>query len=270
MKCRGSLFCSRAAALALGFFVGGVQARDTWIEPERPAVAPGATTLWLTSADAFDVADIAEPSEDVGRTLARLASAPVSMVASTATDKALPFSVTLPRAGVAGLAVELKARRRELEPDQIEPYLREIHADDDLRAVWAAVKEPRRWREDSVRHAKTFVRAGEPAADDRSWAEPLGLALEIVPERDPTELRAGEVFPVRVLRAGTPLAGFTIAFVSAGETHEHVVVTDGLGRASAPLGLAGRWLLRGTDLRRTAGEDREWVSDVTTLLVNVK
>jgi hypothetical protein len=164
----------------------------------------------------------------------------------------------------------LKPRLLELEPGKIEPYLREIHASESLRAAWAALPEPKRWRETYVKHAKTFVRIGEPAAGDRSWAQPLGLGLEVVPERDPTALGVGDTFAVRVLHAGEPLAGFVVGFVSAGETREHVVVTDGEGRAAAPLDVPGLWLVHGTFLRRATAAEREWDSDFTTLVVDVK
>jgi uncharacterized GH25 family protein len=111
----------------------------------------------------------------------------------------------------------------------------------------------------------------EPAAEERAWAEPLGLALEIVPERDPTTLRVGDALPVRVLRGGQPLAGFALGYVSSGETREHVAVTDAEGRATAMLDVRGTWLVHGTDLRRAVGAiDREWESDFTTMVVAVR
>ena len=49
---------------------------------------------------------------------------------------------------------------------------------------------------------KTFVRVGESGAD-RSWEQPVGIALEIVPAKDPTALRAGDELTVR-LRSESP------------------------------------------------------------------
>jgi len=121
-----------------------------------------------------------------------------------------------------------------------------------------------------VKTTKSFVRVGEPAADERAWAGSIGLGLELVPERDPTALRAGDELSVRVLRAGAPLAGLTIAFVSAGETREHVAVTDDGGRVCAVVDVRGTWLVRGTDLRRATAPGFEWESDCTTMVVEVR
>ena len=251
--------------------VAGAQAQEAWLQPERFAATPGATLfLDLTGADGVEATEAAMKPERVARTEGRLGGAGLSWGVALATERTLRYPVTVTRPGVGVLGVELKPRVREREPAKIEEYLRAIHAGDEWRESWAAVPEPRRWRESGVTHAKTFVRVGEPAGDERAWAEPLGLALEIVPERDPTALRVGDGLPVRVLRGGKPFAGFVLAYVSAGETREHVVVTDGEGRATAPLDAAGVWRVQGTDLRRVTAADREWESEVTTMVVVVR
>ena len=258
----------------LGLTVGLVaaEAREMWLQPERFAATPGATLLLdLTSADGFGGLGTAIPRERVARTCGRLGAAELTLGVGTAAERSWQFPVTLTQPGVAVVGVELRLRLRELEPEKIETYFREIHAGDDVREVWAAVPVPRRWRENQGMHAKTFVRVGEPATAERAWAEPLGLALEIVPERDPTTLRVGDALPVRVLRGGQPLAGFALGYVSSGETREHVAVTDAEGRATAMLDVRGTWLVYGTDLRRAAGAiDREWDSDFTTMAVEVR
>jgi hypothetical protein len=64
--------------------------------------------------------------------------------------------------------------------------------------------------------------------------------------------------------------GFVLGYVSAGETREHVAVTDVDGRATAKLDTKGAWLVHGTDLRRVTAPDREWESDFTTMVVEVR
>ena len=247
------------------------RAHDTWLQPERFAATPGAMlVLGLTSADGFIGMDTAIGPERIDRALGRVGGEAVAITEPVAGAKALDFSATFTRPGVAVLGVELKPRVLELASDKIEAYFRELHAGDELRAAWASVLEPRRWRESCVNHTKTFVRVGEPPAGDHAWAEPLGFVLEIVPECDPTTLHAGDELPVRVLRGGAPFAGFAVAFVSAGETREHVTVTDAAGRASAVLNARGAWLVHGTDLRRATAAGLEWESDFTTMVVEAK
>ena len=257
--------------LAAAVAGAGAAAQEARLQPERFAATPGATLFVdLTAADGSAGAETPITAEDVARTVARVGGAALVWAAPVANERALRWPVTVTRPGVAVLGVELKPRLVELHPGKIEAYVRAVHAGDEWRESWAAVPEPRRWREVGVQHAKTFLRVGEPAGDERAWAEPVGLALEIVPERDPTTLRAGETLPVRVLRGGKPAAGFVLAFVSADETREHVAVTDGEGQASAPLDAPGVWWVRGTDLRRVTAADREWESAATTMVVEVR
>lgn len=250
---------------------GAVRADDVWLRPERPFVTPGAMLrVLLSRSESFDADETAISPDQIVRTVVRLGDQSPSLVNPVARAEALALSMTLPRPGVAVVAIELKAQTIEIPERDVEGYLRAIHASDGLRAAWLEVPTPRRWRETCVRTAKAFVRVGEPPANERSWSEPSGLSLEIVPELDPTALQAGDELRVRVIRSGTPLAGCVVAFVSRGETHEHVVVTDEDGRAAAPLDVRGAWLVRGVYLRRSSTPDPAWASEVTTLTLDVK
>jgi uncharacterized GH25 family protein len=110
---------------------------------------------------------------------------------------------------------------------------------------------------------------GDPTSD-LSWAAPVGTFLEIVPEKDPTTLKAGDDFPVRVLKDGKPFAGFSLNAVNAGQPKGMTRQTDSDGRVTFRLDAAGRWLLRGTDIRKSTQPDTDWESDFVTLTLEVK
>ena len=165
--------------LATAVAVAVTRAQEAWLQPERFAATPGATLFVnLTGGDGSVGEETAIEPERVARAVARLGGAGLSWGAAPVNEGTLRYPVTVPRPGVGVLGVELTRRVREREPAEIEAYLRAIHAGGEGRESWAAEPEPRRWRETGVTHAKTFVRVGEPAGDERSWAEPLGLALE--------------------------------------------------------------------------------------------
>ncbi len=91
------------------------------------------------------------------------------------------------------------------------------------------------------------------------------MPLEIIPEKDPTALRAGDEFPVRVLRNGAPLADFSLGIVREGRTNRSLKKTDVEGRAVFKVPRAGKWLLRGTELRSSNKPATDWESDFTTM-----
>lgn len=245
-------------------------AHDTWLMPERFAATPGATLKFdLISAAGFTGPESAIKPDRVERALYRLGSELTDLGVAGPTEKTLVFTATFARPGVAVVAVDLKPKLLELSPDKIEIYFREIYAGEAVRATWKAISEPRRWRERYSKHTKTFVRIGEPGAEENGWAQPMGAALEIIPERNPSILRVGDVLSVRVLKDGVPVAGFALGFVAAGEIREHVIFTDSEGRAQATLDAPGAWLIHGTDLRHVVSDELEWESDFVTMTIDV-
>lgn len=171
-------------------------AHDTWLLPGRFRAAPGASiSLDLTSGMNFPEAEAAIKPGRIQRAVLRLAGNTIDVTERTTSAKALRLPTTLRVAGIASRAVDLEPRAIELTPEQVGDYLREIGSPQMVVEAWNNMQPPKRWRECYVKHAKTFVRVGDPAADG-SWAQPFGLASEIVPEKDPTRLRSGDELPV--------------------------------------------------------------------------
>jgi len=95
------------------------------------------------------------------------------------------------------------------------------------------------------RHAKALVQVGSPGTDTTIATRPLGLALEIVPERNPYALPHSDELPIHVLYLGQPLPGALVKLTrlehdeSPVETHR----TDAAGRAVFSVPAHGSWLL---------------------------
>ena len=244
-------------------------AHDTWLIPDRFNVTPKSTvTLDMTSGMEFPKLDVGPKPERVESAKCRLAGKTFDITNKAAAPNSLQFKTELPDAGVATLWVKLPARAIELKPEEVQHYLDEVDAPESLRKQWTEMK-PQRWKEFYTKHQKTFVRVGDPTSD-RSWAEPVETFLELVPEKDPTTLKAGDDFPVRVLKDSKPFGGFSLNAVSAGETKGETRKTDSDGRATFRLGKEGRWLFRGTDIRKSNQPETDWESDFTTLTLEVK
>ncbi len=260
-----------AIAIALVAFPSA--AHDTWLQPRRASVLPGTIAqLDLTGGDRFATPQTAPKPEQVETARARLNGKTIEIRPGAPEKKSLELRVALPEAGIATLWVSLAPRSIELNRKQVQHYLDEIDAPSLLTQAWYVGKGSKPWREVYSKHVKTFVRvgrSGRPKAD-RSWSEPVGLALEIVPEKDPSSLRAGDEFPVQVLKNGKPLADFSLGIVHEGRTNRAFKKTDAAGRVVFKVARAGRWLLRGTDLRSSQRAGIDWESDFTTLSFGVQ
>lgn len=245
-------------------------AHDTWLLPEGFDVAPqSAVALDLTSGMKFPTLETGPKRERVKAAHVRLDGQTIDITELSEDTKSLRLKTpALTEPGVAAIWVLLPPKAIELKPDRVAEYLDEIDASPELRQQWKAT-QPQRWREFYTKHAKTFVRIGEPT-NDRSWGEPVGDALEIIPEEDPTTLRVGDNFTVRVVKDGTPFAEFAINALAAGESKGETRRTDADGRVTFHLTKPDAWLLRGTDLRKAGRADAEWESDFVTLTVEVR
>src|SRR6185295_3876162 len=196
------------------------------------------------------VLDTSIKPERIDRAQCRLAEDTFALTDISPAPKSLRFQALLAKVGVATCWVELKPRALELTPKQVEEYLDEIGAPAAVRKEWANTKEPRRWRELYTKHAKTFVSVGA-LIEDLAWSEPVGMSLEIVPESDPARLRHGKDLRVRVLENGEPLPNFPLGLVREGRRHGQIRTTDSLGRVRFGGVRSGRYLLRGTKLRKS-------------------
>ncbi|HTG31554.1 MAG TPA: DUF4198 domain-containing protein [Thermoanaerobaculia bacterium] len=253
------------AALATAAF-----AHDTWLVAQRSTVPTGGSvTLDLTSGMAFPALDYAIKPDRVARASVRLAGKTSQIKGRKSAAHSLRFSAPLAETGIATVWVELAPKSLDLTSPQVKEYLDEIGASPEIRRAYETAPEPRRWREVYAKHAKTFVRVGQPQ-EDRSWAEPVGMDLEIVPEKDPSTLHAGDELPVLVIRQGKPAASFPVGLVREGDAHGTLKATDAAGRVTFRLDRASRWMLRGTDLRRSTKPATDWESDFTTLTLVVQ
>jgi hypothetical protein len=261
-------------ALTLGI-VATASAHDTWLISATNFGRVGTPfRLGLTSGGIFPNDDFAIVENRVARAVVREAGVTRLLPRPSAAALRLEYMWTPRSAGVASVGIELQPKTLVLEPRLIDEYLGEIDASDAIRATWKSLGAKQKWTESYTKHAMTFVRVAPRKSDsawtaDKSWTKPLGLALELVPERDPTALRAGDTLVVRVLRRGVPVPGFSVGAIREGRTKAIFFHTDAAGRAKVIVDADGRWLLNGTSLRRSATGATVWESDFVTATVHV-
>jgi len=269
-------FAPAAAATAIALFATVAGAHDTWLLPLRAVVPPGAELLLdLTSGMRFPASETAIQAERVAQARVRLAGSVDTMrPVPRGAARALRFRTPLRRAGVATLWVDLVPREIALDSAAVVGYLHEIGAPDSVRVAYLRqfpAGGVRRWRERYAKHAKAVVRAASPQrpapAADSSWRTPVGQALELVPDVDPTALRPGDTLRVRLLGAGgAPVPFAAVGFVGAGTRPPGTLArTDAAGRVAFRLPVGGRWMLRATVIRRASSPTLDWESDFATL-----
>jgi uncharacterized GH25 family protein len=122
-------------------------------------------------------------------------------------------------------------------------------------------------RERYSRYGKTLVRAGNgPGAH---VTKPLDLAIELVPQTDPTLLRLGDRLRLQLLVRGKPVPGVLVgaiyATAKAGADEWPLTArTDALGEVEFTLTDNGPWLIRAVHMERRTGETGENAADWET------
>lgn len=255
-----------SVALLLLLVPGGANAHDTWLLPDRFRVAKGESLgFGLSSGMDFPVPESAVAADRLLTRSVRLAGRIQSLTPGKA-DDALHLSGAAPAEGIAAVWVATRPRTLTLTPEQVDEYLAEVGATDTVGPVWTKSGQ-KTWTETYAKLAKTFVRVGE--AGDGSWAEPVGLGLELVPEADPTRLRVGDALALRLLLDGRPLGDFAVGAAPAAPGKPRLLRTDAQGKVSVRLDQAGPWMLRVTRIVPSPAKPAEWDSAFTTLTVEV-
>jgi len=148
----------------------------------------------------------------------------------------------------------------ELTADKFNKYL----DDEGLDAV-ASLRASRKEtgataRELFSRCAKSLLLSGVPNAAQHDRA--LGFPLELVAERNPYLLSAGEELPFRLTYENRPLSGALVVAISRLAPMERVAVrTDKDGRARFRLHSGGMWLIKAVHMiPAPSGSSAQWQS----------
>ena len=101
------------------------------------------------------------------------------------------------------------------------------------------------------------VGKADPAAKSAA-TRPLGLTLEIVPEKNPYTLAAAQKLPVRVFYEGKPLAGALVKLTKLDQDAKPMAMqrTDAAGRTAFSLPRAGKWQLNVVWTKPLAGNPK--------------
>jgi uncharacterized GH25 family protein len=147
-----------------------------------------------------------------------------------------------------------------LEAAKFEEYLKEEGLEKILEARARRGESQTPSREVFSRCAKSLLSAG--GGGKTGFDRDLGFSLELIPERNPYTLKAGEELPVRLLSEGKPLEGALVAALPNAAPEERLSQrTDRNGRVRLRLSRDGAWLVKAVHMIPAAAETgADWQS----------
>lgn len=258
-----------ATAWALCIGAPAAHAHDSWLE-QRATTAAG-VELALTTGALFPLAETAiAASSLVERGCVDAQGARVALRAGAQKPEALVLHAALRRGqALAACWAETESFEVTVEDRLVPVYLREIGASAALRQAWAEQQaRGLPWVERYTKHARITL---APVAGRESGPSTTGpaaiatnpLALDIELET-PGPLRAGQTLRFRALRDGQPLAGLAVELRGDASSLGLWRRTAHDGRAEVPVPLAGRWVLRATELLPVPERPGHWQSRFVT------
>jgi len=250
---------SFGGAVLLALISVPLQAHDMWIEPATFAPRPGQIVSLRLRVGQDLLGDplprdpalihqfVVEDGEGRKPVVGRDGSDPAGFVRAAAP-------------GMMVVGYRSNPSAVELPSEKFNQYLKE----EGLDAV-AAIRARRnqtgaKAHELFSRCAKSLLLSGSPipTQGDRT----LGFTLELVAERNPYSLRAGEDLPVRLTYKNRPLAGaLVIAMNRLNPSEKLSARTDSNGRVRFRLRPGGMWLIKSVHMiPAPAGSNAEWTS----------
>ena len=144
-------------------------------------------------------------------------------------------------------------------PDKFNQYLKEEGLDA-VAALRASRGQTGPAREIFSRCAKSLVRSG--STDKTQGDRSLGFTLELVAERNPYTMKAGQDLPVRLTYENRPLAGALVVAINRANPAQKLSARSGKdGRVRFTLPRGGMWLIKAVHMiEAPEGADAEWAS----------
>jgi uncharacterized GH25 family protein len=244
---------TRAFALFMGLLlVNAVFAHDLYLMPVRFVVQAGAViTVGLHNGDSFPESEIS-PALERERDMKLISAAGAWEVENLrVSGKIVQGEVRIPHAGSYIITAKTIPHAFQLGAKEFNAYLKEegLAKVQEWRREHGAMQTA--GRERYSKYAKALLTTG---GSNEFHSRQAGLAMEIVPEISPYDLKVGADLPVQVLLRGLPAVDLQVEVsLASGALPTRTTVlgrTDKQGRIVIPHVSTGKWRIHAVSLER--------------------
>lgn len=166
------------------------------------------------------------------------------------------FRVRTGAAGTYVLGASTRPSMIELSGDTFNLYLREDGIPDALAERRREGQLGARARERYSKHVKAVIQVGRTRTDD--YATELGYPAELVPVRNPYDVKVGQVLRLKTLVDGNPVANQYVLFggrtANGGRIAQRHARSDSAGVVAIPIRTRGTWYVKFIHMARPAND----------------
>ena len=240
----GSCKCGAGLLVCVLLQTAQLIAHDLYLMPASFFVTPGERILVsINNGDSFPESEVAPKINRLHDTDLITPSAIYNMTSLGVNGKAVQGEVNIKAKGVLILTARTIPTYIDQEPAQFREYLKH----EGLTGILGHQQPEQPARERYSKYAKALIDSGTGSeGTDEFFSHVVGFMIEIVPEKNPFTLHAGEQLPILVLVRGRPAPDLQIEAAHAGTGPAEVKVigrTDATGHASIPITGPGKWRL---------------------------
>ena len=182
------------------------------------------------------------------------------------------FHIHTRGAGTYVIGASTKPSVIELSADDFNLYLKEDGIPDVLEARRAANELTKGAKERYHKHVKSLVQVGN--ARSEHYATPMGYPAELIPVRNPYDLKGGETLQLKTLVDGKPFPNQLVVYggVSASDMaiEAKSVRSNAQGIASIPITTAGVWYVKFINMARVKGDTVDYESKWASLTFQIR
>lgn len=193
------------------------------------------------------------------------------------TEQLNELAFTTGEPGTYGIGVSIKPRTLEMTAEEFDNYLKHDGVLDVLDTRQKGEHPAGPVTEKYSKHVKALFQVGGERTEN--FAEVYGFPIEIVPQKNPFSLSAGETLPVLVLFQGQPVNN-QLVYASYAGFHEHddqgqhveavQTRTNAEGVAQITIKEKGRWYVRLIHMVPSDEEGVDYESNWATLTFEIK
>ena len=236
----------RIAALSLLMIAVPAAAHDFWIQPTKFQIEPGAAIAATFQIGHGKFRDRWNNNQRILGLNDFYRGVPRDLRPQVRKGGSFDLVTNGVAPGLHIIAMQSNHATSELPAIRFNDYAREEGLVPILTARKAGGNTNAPGRERYSRRAKALIQVGQSATARQAFAtRPIGLKLEIVPDRDPYSLGANRILPVHVLYNGRRLPNATVKLtnLAADERPVAIAVTNRAGRARFRVPSTGAWLI---------------------------
>jgi hypothetical protein len=182
--------------------------------------------------------------------------------------------ITFQKAGTHQIGWEGSVSYISINPEIFDKYITIEGYKDVIEARKKANAQNTFGRERYSRFIKTLVQIGNEKTDD--FKRPMGFKIEIIPQTNPVNLKAGDELQVQVLFEGKPLANNRIMatydeYSTKQEDYAQTLETGPDGMARFKITQPGLWMIRTNRILPVTGDEKaDWESFWSNLTFQVR